>query len=150
MGGMHAHPDGSAPAGPARDGAPAETTIEAQATLAWLRVLRAEVRTWLAAQGVDATTSTDVVLGLSEAAANVVEHGYRGESGPISVSLAVHPDRVEVAIADDGAWHPGPSAPDRGRGLEIIGRLSVAPPAISTTDAGTRIAFTVERARSLG
>lgn len=142
---MHAHLDGPAAAVPNQGGSPSRTTIRAEATLAWLRTLRAEVRSWLAGHDIAPATSTDVVLGLSEAAANVVEHGYRGSSGPIAVTLEVHDDRIEVTVADGGRWQTGPSAPDRGRGLEIIRRLSTTPPTIATTETGTTVTFWVDR-----
>ena len=142
---MPAHLDGTARAGPAQPAGTARTTIRHDASLAWLHRLRADLRTWLDAAGVEPLTIDDVVLATSEAAANVVEHGYGGAGGPIVLELAVHPDRVEVQIDDDGRWRAGPSAPDRGRGLEIIGHVSVDEPSVSTSEGGTTIAFVVQR-----
>ena len=140
---MPAHLNGSRGASPPAGGL--RTTIRHDASLAWLHRLRADLRTWLGEAGVEPMAIDDVVLATSEAAANVVEHGYGGDGGPIAVELAVHHDRVEVHIEDDGRWRAGPSAPDRGRGLEIIGHVSVDQPSVSTSAGGTTIAFTVPR-----
>ena len=81
-----------------------------------------------------------VRLAVSEAVTNVVQHAYRGQSGPIRLSVAVVPGELWVLVADEGCGRHVPSAhPGLGWGLRLIAsscrELVLAAPA----DHGTEV-----------
>jgi serine/threonine-protein kinase RsbW len=86
-----------------------------------IALLRADLRSWLDAHGVDSTCRDAVLLACSEAVANAIEHGYRDDPfGMIDVTATVTGESVEVRVSDHGVWH-GPMADvSRGRGLQLI------------------------------
>jgi serine/threonine-protein kinase RsbW len=106
-----------------------------------LRHLRHELTAWVLAAGVDPGRAQDIVLAGYEALANVADHAYDGQ-GPGSVDLdaAVHEDRVEVVITDQGRWRtpvPDPRPVSlRGRGLLLL-RASADRADIRSDEAGT-------------
>ena len=94
------------------------------ADLAELARLRADLRTWLVANGVAGQDHDALVLACSETTANAIEHGYRGAPGVVSVRARREEDRVELVVADDGSWRP-PSEGDgsRGRGIFLVEQM---------------------------
>jgi serine/threonine-protein kinase RsbW len=95
-----------------------------------------EARTWAAgharAAGFDAEAVADLELAMTEALANVVEHG--GEGGPavpIDVEASVVADRLVVRIRDRSATFVASDVPARdldhvaegGYGLPLIGMV---------------------------
>jgi anti-sigma regulatory factor (Ser/Thr protein kinase) len=88
--------------------------------------LRAHLRAWLGASGVDAVASSDLVLAASELAANAIEHGYSGTgSGVVAVRAKFEEDAVALTVEDSGQWRaPADAGSDRGRGLPIVRALS--------------------------
>jgi serine/threonine-protein kinase RsbW len=83
--------------------------------------LRQDLRGWLASHGVDEETRQAVLLACSEAVANAIEHGYRGDtSGIVVVSATMSSDAVEVRVSDQGSWRPATTDVARGRGLQLI------------------------------
>jgi serine/threonine-protein kinase RsbW len=84
-------------------------------------LLRADLRAWLAAHGVEPECRDAVLLACSEAVANAIEHGYRDDPfGTIDVAATVTADAVEVRVTDRGVWR-GPAVDvSRGRGLQLI------------------------------
>ncbi len=64
----------------------------------------------------------ELELGVVEAVNNVIRHGYRGRPGqPVSVTIILHVDRVEVDIRDRGEAIPAgllEEARDRGFGFD--------------------------------
>jgi serine/threonine-protein kinase RsbW len=75
-------------------------------------VLRRAFRRWLAGLGWPAEQAQDMVLALSEAAVNVVEHAYQdaGRRGAMWVraehSISGGSRRVMLEVADSGRWRP--------------------------------------------
>jgi PAS domain-containing protein/anti-sigma regulatory factor (Ser/Thr protein kinase) len=70
---------------------------------------------------------SDLLIAVNEACANAIEHAYlNAPDGVIEVDVGPEPDgTLLVTIRDFGTWRPPAGTPgDRGRGLEIIGRLS--------------------------
>lgn len=43
----------------------------------------------------------DLSLAVDEAVTNIINHGYRGQSGSIEIILKSHADRLEVLLRDD-------------------------------------------------
>ena len=92
------------------------------ATPSALAPLRARLREWLC----DLPLSTDAmqaaVLGVSEAAANSIEHGLRFDVRGIVtvVGIASEDGVVELTVGDDGSWREPRQVDDRGYGLRII------------------------------
>jgi anti-sigma regulatory factor (Ser/Thr protein kinase) len=84
----------------------------------------------------------DVATALYEALANVVDHAYAAEGGPVRVvarlDLAGDP-WLEVEVADRGDWRPAPADPGhRGRGLQLLAGLADAHD-VRYDPAGTRV-----------
>jgi anti-anti-sigma factor len=105
--------------------APLRLALPAEAPV--LRELRAAVLAWAAAAGIDEDDIYDLQLAVGEAAANAVEHAYRGrDPGPMSVELARDADgAIEAHVRDEGSWRPAPDDKGyRGRGLELIRDVS--------------------------
>jgi serine/threonine-protein kinase RsbW len=96
-----------------------------------LAELRTRLRTWLREHDVGDEVERGVVLAVSEAAANAVEHAYGSDGAGIVTVMAVLDDDgvLEITVRDEGTWRDGDSDPDRGRGLSIMrtiaDRLSV-------------------------
>lgn len=85
-----------------------------------LGALRAEIRVWLRAQGLDDPTVEDVVLATFEAVANAIEHGYQGSDREhVIVELSLR-DELHVTVRDRGRWTAQIRRPERGRGQEIM------------------------------
>ncbi len=84
-------------------------------------LLRADLRTWLAAHQVTEVDREAVILACSEAVANSMEHGYRDNPfGMVKVVATVTADTVEVRVADHGGWRGASTDESRGRGLRMI------------------------------
>jgi anti-anti-sigma factor len=106
---------------------------------------RHEMRRWLSDLAIDPGRAEDLVLAASEALTNAVEHAYDGGgTGPVELRLEQRADgAVTTTIRDHGRWRPAVPAPDRGRGIEIMRRVTdqveVAP-----SDRGTTVRMVVE------
>ena len=92
------------------------------ATPSALAPLRARLRNWLRDVPLDEDVVQKTVLGVSEAAANSIEHGLRFDvRGIVTVVGVVHDDGVvELTVGDDGAWREPGELESRGYGLRII------------------------------
>ena len=89
-----------------------------------LSPLRAALRAWLVAAGLDGDGLDAVVLASSEAAANSIEHGYGLDArGRVQVTGRIEAGDVVVQVRDDGRWRPPEPRHDRGRGFLLIDRL---------------------------
>jgi len=83
--------------------------------------LRDRLRAWLEENDVAEDIERSVVLAVSEAAANAVEHGYGCDGAGLVGVTALHEDGcLDVAVRDEGTWRESPGTTDRGRGLAII------------------------------
>lgn len=64
------------------------------------RAMRHFVRSFARDHGLDETAAADLALAVTEALHNAAEHGARGRC--VGVGVRLLPDRVEVAVEDDG------------------------------------------------
>ena len=86
-----------------------------------IALLRADLRTWLVAHGVQPECRDAVLLACSEAVANAIEHGYRDDPfGTIDVVATVTAEAIEVRVTDHGTWRGPVADVSRGRGLQLI------------------------------
>jgi anti-anti-sigma factor len=92
-----------------------------------LRGMRAALRAWLAAAGVEPGDGELIVLAAGELAANAIEHAYAsGEEGEVAVELSRDREgTLTLLVRDSGRWRPpaADAAGDRGRGLAIVRAL---------------------------
>jgi PAS domain S-box-containing protein len=86
--------------------------------------LRHDIGPWLERIGADEPTAQSVVLAVSEAAANAMEHGYGFDGAGVTTVTAVFDvagDReLRITVRDRGLWREPPVETDRGRGQGII------------------------------
>ena len=104
----------------------APLTIDMAAAAEQLSDVRHQFGAWLRAAAVPEWTIADIVLALNEAAANSIEHAYRGhEPGEVRIEAENDGARVHVRIIDKGSWKPARADPGiRGRGLLLIRAVS--------------------------
>ena len=84
-----------------------------------LLMIRRAVARWLEDLQIPRPIATEIVMGVHEASANVVEHAYGPGGGTITITAKREGDVVEVWIRDSGTWR-GSSRGDRGNGLKLM------------------------------
>jgi serine/threonine-protein kinase RsbW len=110
-----------------------------------IALLRKDLRSWLAARGVDQESGQAVLLACSEAVANAIEHGYRDDPfGIVEVAATVSAAAVEIRVSDHGSWRSAQTDVARGRGLQLI--RQVMDTVAFERGAGTTV--TMRRART--
>lgn len=110
--------------------------------------VRHQLREWLQDSELSEDEAVDLVLAVSEAVNNSVEHAYPGPAeGTIEVSARI--DRygaVHVDVTDHGRWRvPPPALTTRGRGLLLM-RESVDEVEIDRSANGTTVRLIRARA----
>jgi len=91
--------------------------------------LVAAARRWVASAG-SAIPSVrgredEVMVAVSEAAANALEHAHRAAPpGPFVVLVCVGRSGLRVLVGDDGSWDPSTPEAHRGRGTALMAALS--------------------------
>ena len=89
--------------------------------------IRTAVGDWLAPlHGLSHDDRDDVVLAMSEAASNCVEHAYPvpGPESTVEVSLWIEDQAILVAVLDHGRWRAPPAqAGARGRGISLMNQI---------------------------
>jgi anti-sigma regulatory factor (Ser/Thr protein kinase) len=89
-----------------------------------LPFLRRELVAHLSASRLPADELYDVVLAVSEAASNAVEHAQRPRESFFDVTAEAGPGTVHVTVQDHGQWLPPTASAFRGRGLEMMRLLA--------------------------
>jgi len=104
--------------------------------------LRRRLHAWLARHGVSSGEAGSVVLAVSEACNNAIEHAYRDNgAGPIRVSVSgAEPGTLRVVVEDEGAWRDPVPSNERGRGIVLMERLMHSAD-VQTGLHGTRVAL---------
>ena len=115
--------------------------VEVPAEPSTLPELRRRLRGWLERQQVGAAEAADVVLAVSEACNNAIEHAYRDREGTIKLRLDVEPNAVRALIEDKGTWlEATESGGEGGRGIALMKHLTHSAE-IESDANGTRVAL---------
>ncbi len=135
-----ARPDDVAVLALARRESPGEPLlVRLPAEASSLSPLRDRMRHWLDAAGVEGRAAADVLLAVGEAASNAVEHPIQPDPAAIVVGLRRGTDGATlIEVRDHGRWNDEPSAPHRGRGMQIMRAIS-GEVAVERTPEGTTI-----------
>jgi serine/threonine-protein kinase RsbW len=103
--------------------------------------IRNEVYRWLAPLGLAEDVEDDVVLAVSEAASNCIEHAYAPAAvgGTVELTFWTESRILCIVIVDHGVWRrPSGTPTSRGRGIELMRRL-MAGVLIRYDRRGTRV-----------
>ena len=108
--------------GPAREPLSSVTVPHERSSV---RAARHALAYELAANGIETPMRDDAILVLSELVSNAIKHAEPLPSGDISVSWALHQDRLHLEITDGGALTRPQAAAAAvsslgGRGLDIV------------------------------
>ena len=100
--------------------------IESEASADNLAGVRRRLAGWLRAADVPDELAADIVLVISEACTNSVEHAYRGHSvGTMLVEVEAVEGGVHARVGDSGSWKTPAAQPrNGGRGLPLIRAIS--------------------------
>ncbi|RKR90793.1 histidine kinase-like protein [Micromonospora pisi] len=122
------------------DTAPERLALRLPADPTRLAALRKRLVDFLTVHGVGEPDLFDLVVAVSEAAANAIEHPVSPAERSITVEVTVADGTVVATVRDSGQWRESDDDPGfRGRGLALIralGELSV-----QRTSAGTEVTF---------
>jgi anti-sigma regulatory factor (Ser/Thr protein kinase) len=89
-----------------------------------LALMRRELERWLSAIGLDEETAYELKVACGEACMNAVEHAYPPGDAIFAVHALNLGASVEIVVRDFGFWRPPREGTDRGRGLELMKRLT--------------------------
>lgn len=105
--------------------------------------LRHGLRRWLEQPHVPAAVVDDLLLAVTEAATNAIEHGHDGTGhGTVTVTASITRGQVWLTVADAGTWRPPtPQPTHHGRGLPIV-RTVMDETEIHPSSRGTRVSMT--------
>ncbi len=114
-------------------------TVSIPAQMPSIAGVRATLREWFGRRGLGEMLVSDLVLAISEAMANAIEHSspVSGEDEPyVGLVVSMSHEEISILVRDHGSWRTPSVDPLRGRGLVIMGRLmdSVA---VTTDEGGT-------------
>ncbi|AYE98168.1 stage II sporulation protein E [Mycobacterium paragordonae] len=100
--------------------------IDTVATAENLAPIRRALTAWLQAADVPELLAADIVLVISEACTNCVEHAYEGhELGNMRLDMELGEGAIHAQIADSGSWKPPAVDPGNGgRGLPLMRVMS--------------------------
>jgi anti-sigma regulatory factor (Ser/Thr protein kinase) len=85
---------------------------------------RRALRDWLVAAGADGDWIEEVLVALSEACTNALEHAYAGQDlGSVEVHATIDAGNLEMVVADHGAWKEPLDRGNRGRGRKLMENL---------------------------
>ena len=126
-----------------RRAAPAPLHLSVPAEAGRLAEVRGEIDTWGGDVGLGSRDRAALVLGVSEAMANAVEHAYRdlppGEAGSVEVDASIRDDAIiEVVVRDHGTWRePDLDPGERGRGFSMMASAGLQVDVETATDGTT-------------
>jgi anti-sigma regulatory factor (Ser/Thr protein kinase) len=117
---------------------PASFDVEFSASPAVLPGLRRRLRLWLKRRDLAGDVLAEVVLAVSEACNNAIEHAYRGQDGTLRVRVVAADGLLHATIGDDGEWRDATPGGDRGRGILLM-RSLMDSAEIETSASGTQV-----------
>lgn len=120
--------------------------VETPASAQELAGIRHRLTSWLMAGDVSDEKINDIVLVLSEACTNCVEHAYQGHDvGSMRLEAEFADDEIRARVIDTGSWKPpAPNPGNSGRGLVLMKAISESMN-IQTTPRGTTLEFSFRR-----
>jgi anti-sigma regulatory factor (Ser/Thr protein kinase) len=107
-----------------------------------LPIVRHALRGFLEAGGTAGDTIGDILLAVTEACANVVQHAYAGVEPPGKLHLTAQRqgDEVLIAVRDHGrGFAPRPDSPGAGLGLPVIASLTERVEIRPVPESGTEV-----------
>jgi anti-sigma regulatory factor (Ser/Thr protein kinase) len=111
-----------------------------------LAPLRRTLRQWLEVLGGAEAEVYDVLVAVTEAAANAIEHAYGPADETFDVEASAVDEEVTIVVRDQGRWRP-PRGHNRGRGTllmqELMDHFEVA-----TSEEGTEVRMRRRLART--
>jgi anti-sigma regulatory factor (Ser/Thr protein kinase) len=102
-----------------RDQEPASLQLRFQARPEFAFLLRERAQMWLEEAGVDRSEIFEVLLAMTEAFANAVEHPREPRSHLVDVEGVISDDSVTVSIHDYGTWQDEQARKENG-GLGLV------------------------------
>ncbi|MFC8527291.1 ATP-binding protein [Nocardia sp. NPDC057227] len=126
------------------EGDQAALRIEFPAAADELPAVRGRLRGWLAGAVADQGRAYDLLLAAGEACTNSVEHGHRGDRGPVRLVAELRRGEVRITVTDSGRWIPRAKIREskatqlRGRGLALMRELTTYT-RLTILDSGTTV-----------
>jgi anti-sigma regulatory factor (Ser/Thr protein kinase) len=112
-----------------------ELSVEAAPSV--LVGLRRTIGRWLIRHGVTPEVRFDIIVAVSEAAGNAIEHAYSPRDAVFFVGCECSEGEVSVTVRDTGQWRQATRS-DRGRGLLIMRELMDSAE-VERGEAGTEV-----------
>jgi anti-sigma regulatory factor (Ser/Thr protein kinase) len=128
-------------------GPPTPFEVELPSSTSELSPLRRRLRAWLARRGFERADSDEILLAISEALNNSIEHAYGDTRGTVWLRVDDDGETLRATIRDRGSWRAAPSGGDRGRGLEIM-RAVMDRAEVETSEDGTAVVLERRRRES--
>ena len=119
-------------------GEPVAFAVELLAGPGELSAFRRRLLAWLAHRSVTGREAEEILLAVSEACNNAIEHGYRGGAGSVWIRVEDDGTTLRATVRDEGRWRDGPSGADRRRGIAIMEAL-MDTATIERTSQGTEV-----------
>jgi PAS domain S-box-containing protein len=110
--------------------------VTADAT--FVRAVRRRFREWLHDHHVAPSVASDLVIAVSEAVSNSVDHAYQQDRVSEVIVDGVIDDSVRISVRDRGRWAQPIRRPDRGRGFLLMEALTDGV-AVDTASDGTTV-----------
>jgi anti-sigma regulatory factor (Ser/Thr protein kinase) len=103
-----------------------DLTLATPADAAHTVRIRHRLRDWLTEQRLPHDLIADILLAVTEAVTNVVDHAYRATCpGQVALSVRRTAGQLVTTISDQGTWRPPLADPgNRGRGLRLVRALA--------------------------
>jgi anti-sigma regulatory factor (Ser/Thr protein kinase) len=112
-----------------------------------LALMRRSLERWLGTIGVPEAIAYELKVACGEACMNAVEHAYPPGDAIFEVHAVNLGGNVEIVVRDFGFWRPPRAGTDRGRGLELMKRLTDSMKVVPGSEGTTvHLAKTVRKA----
>ena len=98
---------------------PAELVLRLPAEPSVLADIRSTLRRWLHDHNVTESDTREILLAVSEACANAIEHAYSPAPAEFELRASREEGALVFIVADQGEWR-SPRGEDRGRGLTVV------------------------------